>query len=297
MGPSLPNHVYLISGQSQGITNDNADISFSFPTIMDELDAAHVSWVYYAGYPDFTTGWNALPSSSTYLKAHPYFSGLEEPDLLPIDISKPNFPSVAWIMPENESMSEHPPYNITAGELSVVKEVNEIMKSQYWSSSAIVLTWDDYGGWYDNASPPQVDQYGFGFRVPALIISPYARQGFVDNTVTEFASTLKLVETVFHLPSLGTRDLKADDLLEAFNFNQSPRAPLILPGPFIANHYPLEYPGGVLLGPLPKGQPGVQFTYASSTDAEYSALLIAIVSSVAIVATVTRGRQPRAAPA
>ena len=77
------------------------------------------------------------------------------------------------------------------------------MKSPYWSSSAIILTWDDYGGWYDHAAPPQVDQYGFGFRVPALIISPFAKQGFVDHTLSEHASTLKLIETRLPPPVAG----------------------------------------------------------------------------------------------
>jgi phospholipase C len=295
MGPSLPNHVYLVSGESGGITNDNTNITYSFPTIVDELDAAHVSWAYYAGEHTFVNGWNPLPASTTYMKAHPQLQGIYETNTFPAAIAQPNFPSVAWIMPENEQTSEHPPYNITTGELSVVSEINDIMKSQYWSSSAIVLTWDDYGGWYDNASPPQVDQYGFGFRVPALIISPYAKQGFVDNTVTEFASTLKLIETLFNLPSLGTRDVKADNLLEAFSFSQTPRPPLVLPGAFVPNHYPLQYPNGTVLGPHVPGQPGKPLI-SSTSDLEYTgALMVGVLSLVVIAAAVVQ-RRPGDAP-
>jgi phospholipase C len=293
LGPSLPNHIYLLAGQGGGLTFNNDSYKFTFPTITNELDAANVSWVYYAGGHAETSGWNPLPSDLPYLKLHPELQGLNESTTFPAAVAQPNFPSVAWIMPESNELSEHPPENVTTGELSVVSEVNDIMKSQYWSSSAIILTWDDYGGWYDNASPPQVDQYGFGFRVPAILISPFAKHGFVDNTLTEDASTLKLIETVFHLPSLGTRDVAADNLLEAFNFNQNPRTPLILPGQFTPNHYPLQYANGSILGPLPQGQPGKPLAYASVPDVEFSGLLVAgTLAAVVIMATVAfpRGR-------
>ena len=286
MGPSYPNHIYLVAGQSGGITNDTIN-SFSFPTIVDELDAANVSWVYYSGEHAFANGWNPLPESSTYLKAHPNLNGLEETTSFPKNITKPNFPSVAWIMPESEETSEHPPYNVTSGEKGVVSEIDDIMTSQYWNSSVIVLTWDDYGGWYDNAAPPQVDQYGFGFRVPAIVISPFAKTGFIDDTLSEFASTLKLIETVFHLPSLTSRDANADNLLEAFNFNQKPRAPLVLPGPFVANHYPVEYTNGTMLGPPPPGEPGIPLSYTeqeASVAAQHNELIIA--EAVGIVAVI-----------
>jgi len=292
MGPSLPNHMYLLSGASGGVTNDNTSSRVNIPVIVNELDGANVTWAYYAGFYGTTNGWNPLPADEAYLKTHPNLQGLKDPADFHTDIAKPGFPSVAWIMPETDQISEHPPYNVTAGQLSVVSEINDIMKSQYWSSSAIVVTWDDYGGWYDNASPPQVDQYGFGFRVPALIISPFARHGFVDSTLSEFASTLKLIETLFNVPSLTARDANASDLLEAFNFNQSPRAPLVLPGPFIANHYPLEYPNGTNFGPLPAGQPGRPLPTASPNDLEYAALLVAGASALIAVmgAVVLRGR-------
>jgi phospholipase C len=293
MGPSLPNHIYLLAGESGGLTDDNDSFVFDFPTIVNELDAANVSWTYYAGYHTATNGWNPLPSDLPYLETHPNLQGIKETTDFPADVAKPGFPSVAWIMPETEELSEHPPYNVTNGELAVVSEINDIMNSQYWSSSAIILTWDDYGGWYDNVSPPQVDQYGFGFRVPALIISPYAKQGFVDNTLTEFASTLKLIETLFNLPSLGTRDANADNLLEAFDFSQTPRAPLALPGPFVPNHYPLEYKNGTVLGPLPQGQPGKQLVSSPATDLWYTGLLVGAVSSLVVIAAVVSFRKIR----
>ena len=294
---SLPNHIYMIAGQSGGLMTNNYSFKFNFPTIIDSLDAAHVTWTYYAGLHSTTNGWNPLPSSPGFVKAHPGLAGLKETNDFTFDIAKPNFPSVVWIMPPSDPLGEHPPYNVTDGELNVVSEVNAIMKSQYWSSSAIIITWDDFGGWYDHVSPPQLDQYGLGFRVPALIISPYAKHGFVDHTLSEHASTLKLIETVFNLPSLGTRDAKASDLLEAFNFAQAPRHALVMPGPFVPNHYPLKYPNGTILGPAPPGQPGQVLSYASGPDLEDAGLLIAAVSVLVVfLGASTRTKKPTSEP-
>jgi phospholipase C len=293
MGPSLPNHMYLLSGSSGGVTGNNVSARVNIPVIVNELDAANVSWTYYAGEHTATNGWNPLPADEAYTKTHPNLQGLKESTSFPADVALPNFPSVAWIMPETDPLSEHPPYNVTAGQLTVVSEINDIMKSQYWSSSAIVLTWDDYGGWYDHVSPPQVDQYGFGFRVPALIISPFARHGYVDNTLSEFASTLSLIETLFHVQPLGARDANADNLLEAFDFSQSSRPTLVLPGSFIPDHYPLEYPNGTYFGALPQGQPGKVNPPVSPYDLQYSALLVAGTSAmIAVMAVVSRKGRP-----
>jgi phospholipase C len=232
------------------------------------------------------------------MKVHPDLQGLSETSEFHTAIAKPNFPSVAWIMPETDQTGEHPPYNITEGQLQVVSEINDIMKSEYWSSSAIILTWDDYGGWYDHATPPKLDEYGLGFRVPALIISPFAKHGFVDDTLSEHASTLKLIETVFKLPSLGTRDAKASDMLEAFNFGQQPRHPLVLPGAFVPDHYPLQYPNGTMLGPEPRGQPGQVFSYVYAADLAYAGVLIAgIVALNVVLAFEQRFRRGNDAPA
>jgi phospholipase C len=103
------------------------------------------------------------------------------------------------------------------------------MQSPDWNSTAIVITWDDFGGFYDHVPPPHVDMYGLGPRVPALIISPYAKRGYVDHTPYEFASVLRFIETVFDVPPLTSRDANASDMLDAFDFSQKPIAPLILP--------------------------------------------------------------------
>ena len=127
------------------------------------------------------------------------------------DVKNNTLPSVSWVMPASEAVSEEPPANITEGEQAVVSEINTVMSSPYWNSTAIFLTWDDWGGFYDHVPPPQVDGYGYGFRVPCLIISPYAKQGFIDNTQSDFTSILKFIETIFQLPSLATRDANASN--------------------------------------------------------------------------------------
>jgi phospholipase C len=102
------------------------------------------------------------------------------------------------------------------------------MQSPEWAHTAIFLTWDDYGGFYDHVPPPHVDIYGYGPRVPLLVISPYARPGFIFHETSDFSSVLRFIEEVNHLPSLGRRDATANDLLHAFDFQQDPIPPLVL---------------------------------------------------------------------
>jgi phospholipase C len=279
MGPSLPNHLYLLAGQSGGLTSDAhsgvidynsstvKDSIFDFESVIDELQAANVTWGYYAGAHGSLTNWNPVPAFSSIGDNETMLSHLAETGQFIDEVKNNSLPSVSWVMPASDQVSEEPPANITLGEEAVVSEVNAVMSSRYWNSTAIFLTWDDWGGFYDHVPPPQVDGYGYGFRVPCLIISPYAKRGFVDNTQGDFTSILKFIETDFHLASLTSRDAKAGDLMEAFNFTQKPRPPLVLPGPFNPDHYPLEYPNGTVFGPLPQGQPGVPLSNNSTTSA------------------------------
>jgi phospholipase C len=105
--------------------------------------------------------------------------------------------------------------------------VNQVMESQYWQSTAIIITWDDYGGFYDHVKPPYIDEYGEGFRVPTLVISPWAKPGFIDHTQCEFSSLLRLAEDNFQLATLGHRDSKVNDMMNSFDFNQAPLPTLI----------------------------------------------------------------------
>jgi phospholipase C len=143
------------------------------------------------------------------------------------DLSTGNFPQVSWVIP-SFPISEHPPASITLGMNWVKEVINAIMSSQYWNSTAIILTWDDYGGFYDHVPPPQIDKYGLGFRMPTLIVSPYARPGYIDHTQYQFESILNFIGWRFNIPSLTHRDRNANNILNAFDFNQKPNPPHII---------------------------------------------------------------------
>jgi len=113
----------------------------------------------------------------------------------------------------------------------VTRLINALMNSPYWKNTAIFLTWDDYGGFYDHVPPPQVDAFGFGPRVPALVISPYAKPNYVSHYTYEFSSILKFIEERWSLGHMTIRDHRADDMRDCFNFNQTPNAPLVIPIP------------------------------------------------------------------
>jgi phospholipase C len=152
-------------------------------------------------------------------------------------------PSVSWITPA-QAVSEHPPALITAGQAYVTGLINTIMRSPDWNSTAIFLSWDDWGGFYDHVKPPVVDDQGYGMRVPGLVISPYAKQGYVDHQTLSFDAYLKFIEDDFlHGARIDPRtdgrpDLRPDvrenapilgNLASDFDFDQKPRDPYILP--------------------------------------------------------------------
>jgi phospholipase C len=152
-------------------------------------------------------------------------------------------PSVSWLIPSGRN-SEHPPASIHRGQAFVTAVINAAMRSADWKSTAIFLSWDDWGGFYDNVVPPKVDRNGYGLRVPALVISPYARKGFIDHQTLSSDAYLTFIEDDFlggarldpktdgrPDPRPGVReDAPAlGNLIKDFNFNQQPRAPLLLP--------------------------------------------------------------------
>ena len=126
-------------------------------------------------------------------------------------------------------LSEHPEYSFCHGENWSTRVINAIMRSPMWKDTAIFLTWDDYGGFYDHVPPPQVDGFGFGIRVPTIVLSPYARQGAVSHELGEFSSVLRFIEDNWSLRQLTERDRQATPMLSAFDFSQPPRPPLPLP--------------------------------------------------------------------
>jgi phospholipase C len=154
-----------------------------------------------------------------------------------LDAAAGKLPQVCWLVP-SDAVSEHPPANITHGMAYVTGAVNAVMRSPDWQHSAIFITWDEWGGFYDHVSPPRVDAYGLGLRVPGLIISPYAKRGFIDHKPSSTGSWLRIVEERYHLPSLTARDSKAYDMIDAFDFSQSPRPPVLLQATPQGSPYP-----------------------------------------------------------
>jgi hypothetical protein len=144
------------------------------------------------------------------------------------DAASNNLPAVSWVA--TGVGSEHPDLSsICVGENWSVDQVNAIMNGPNWNSTAIFIVWDDFGGFYDHVTPPGVDAYGLGPRVPILIISPYVIPGYISHTQYEFASVLKFIEERFGLPPLTLRDANANDTTDSFNFaTTSPNPPLIL---------------------------------------------------------------------
>src|SRR5205823_10431555 len=154
-----------------------------------------------------------------------------------------SLPAVSWIVPK-ASVSEHPPGLVSAGQTYVTGLINTIMQSRDWGSTAIFLSWDDWGGFYDHVVPPVIDGNGYGFRVPGIVISPYAKAGFIDRQILSHDAYNKFIEDDFLSsqrldPATDGRPDPRPDVREAnpllgsmtkdFDFHQKPRAPLILP--------------------------------------------------------------------
>jgi len=208
---------------------------FTYATLADEMTAAGVSWKYYApqagqnGYQ-----WNALNSYSqdrgpTYDVPWQHFA---------TDAANNQLPAFSWLVPPSSS-SEHPvagsgtPLSMCAGENWTVQQINAVENSPSWKSTVIILTWDDYGGFYDHVAPTNVDALGYGFRVPLLVISPYAHADdnhnhHISHDSFEFSSVLKLAEETYNLPSLNRRDVTAGDLMKTLDFSLVWNKPLLL---------------------------------------------------------------------
>jgi phospholipase C len=137
-------------------------------------------------------------------------------------------PSVTWVTPRFQ-LSDHPGANFCYGENWATRVIDAIMKTPDWSSTAIFLTWDEWGGFYDHVPPPRADAFGLGFRVPLIVLSPYARAGFVDHRVSEFDSMLRFIEENWGLKPLTRRDANAPSLRPDFDFSRKPARPHPLP--------------------------------------------------------------------
>lgn len=251
-GPSFPNHLYTIGAQSGGaidvpfngattwgcdapsgalvtVVDSNGNVSnvypcFDFTTLADLLETANVSWRYYA-----QTGsiFNAYDAINHIRNSSLWTTNVALDTQFSTDALAGQLPSVSWLVsPTGED--DHPDASSCLGENWTVNQVNSVMQGPQWGSTAIFLTWDDFGGFYDHVPPPYSDQYGLGIRVPLIIISPYAMPGYISHTTYEFSSFLKLAEERFGLSALTDRDANANDMLDSFNFGQTPLQPLVL---------------------------------------------------------------------
>jgi phospholipase C len=287
---SAPSHLFMVSGWSADCSKRHdpsscqnaiqnvaavlpavapSDVFYGWTDLTYLLHRQHVSWRYYLDEPTLPRCANPNAAScQSNIKSDqvpqiwnplPYFDTVNQDresgnvqlvSAFTDAAKRGTLPAVSWVAP-NFQDSEHPYARVSAGQTYVTNLINAVMSGPAWSSTAIFLAWDDWGGFYDHVVPPSVDENGYGLRVPALVISPYAKKGYIDHQVLSFDAYLKFVEDDF----LGGQrlDPKTDgrpdprptvrenvkilgDLLNDFDFSQSPRKPVLLsthpaPGP------------------------------------------------------------------
>jgi phospholipase C len=192
-----------------------------------------------ANTPDI---WNPLPGFLT-VRQDKQLGNIQPTTSYFRDARKGSLPAVSWVIP-NGVNSEHPPASIATGQTWVTRVVNAAMRSPDWKSTAIFLSWDDWGGFYDHVMPPRVNGQGLGFRVPGLVISPYAKAGYIDRQVLSTDSYLRFIEDDFlggqrldpatdgrpdSRPFVAETAPGLGNLVNDFNFSQQPRPPLLLP--------------------------------------------------------------------
>ncbi len=223
--------VQVTSPKSKAVTT--AYPCFDFPTLGDMVDVAHASnpaitWRSYAPTQG-TLGyvWNTY-SAINHIRNGPDWSANVVPDSQFIsDAESGNLPSLSWVVTDFQT-SDHPPYSVCTGENDTVARINAVMQGPDWGSTAILVTWDDFGGFYDSVDPPQITTYGLSIRLPLLIISPYAKPAYISHTVYSFESMLSFAENILGLNPLMQADLTANNLGDSFNFSQTPLPPLML---------------------------------------------------------------------
>ncbi len=198
---------------------------FDNPTIGSEADTAAVSWRFYAGSIEGDGGiWSSYQADRKIYHGPDWKNDvINPPSQFLTDIAAGKLANVTWITPTYEN-SDHPGLESRTGPAWVASLVDAIGTSPYWNSTAIFIMWDDWGGWFDPVKPVYEDYDGLGFRVPLLVISPYARQGYVTHVRYETASVLRYIEDNFGLPPLAASDARANDpATDAFDYGQQPR--------------------------------------------------------------------------
>jgi phospholipase C len=223
-----------------------------FATMADLMDPAGVSWAYYApavgGANIGGRVWSEFDSIAAVRYGADWSDDvISPPSTILDDAANGKLRDVSWVIPDWAD-SDHPA-STDHGPSWVASVVNAIGESPYWDSTIVVVLWDDWGGWYDNAAPPQLDFRGLGIRVPCIVISAYAREGYVSHTEYEFGSILQLVEEVFDLPPLaslgfgsGYTDQRAYSITDVFDFKQPPRKFIPIAARYSAAFFRAEKP-------------------------------------------------------
>lgn len=230
------------------------------PTLTDQLNAKNLSWRYYT--PSATSIWtgpnaiqhmcgpNVPPPNGTACTGSDWVNHVviyngHNPAPILTDITNNQLPAVSWVIPAGKNSDHAGNQNDLGGPSWVASIANTIGNNSYWANTAIIVTWDHWGGWYDHVPPPQViadgtswgSGYVYGFRVPLIVISPYAKAAHISHVNHDFGSILHFMEENFGLSSLGYADARADDLSDCFDFNQTPLVFQTINAPFSASHF------------------------------------------------------------
>ena len=210
---------------------------FEHLTLMDLLDHRQVDWRYYSTQVSWESEIWTAPNAIFHLRyGADWAKVIPSPVQALRDINDGRLASVNWVTPRGQD-SDHPSLNEATGPSWVAALVNAIGNSQYWSNTAIFIIWDDWGGWYDHVAPPIYNSYEYGFRVPLIVVSPYAKAHYVTHARHDFGSILKFIEKNFDMPTLGYADTRADDLSDCFDFNQQPLAFDTIVAPLSAKYF------------------------------------------------------------
>ncbi|HEY9181089.1 MAG TPA: alkaline phosphatase family protein [Candidatus Baltobacteraceae bacterium] len=206
---------------------------YNFQTLADVAMPLGVTWRYYApGLDELGNIWSAF-DAIRHIRYSPYWANVISPETRILrDAKRADLADITWVVPTARN-SDHPfPAQRSPRDLGiegavygpewVASVVNAIGESPSWNTTAIIVLWDDWGGWYDHVKPPQLDRMGLGFRVPMIVISPWAKRHYVSHVQHEFGSIVKFTELTFDLPSLHTTDERSDALRDCFDFTQKP---------------------------------------------------------------------------
>jgi phospholipase C len=237
---SFLNHLYWVSGTAGSLADQLPENGVdNILTIFDRLERAGISWKFYvqnydpklnyrtvAHYPGNRASqviWVPLLNMPRFLDDPRLARHIVDLKQYYRDLDRGTLPAVSYIAPSGPS--EHPPSSVLSGQSFVRTLINGLVRSSAWKSSAFMLAYDDWGGWYDHVRPPQVDKHGYGFRVPALLVSSYAKRNHLDHTTLDFTSIMKFIEENWRIAPLAERDRRATSLVSAFDFSQPPRPP------------------------------------------------------------------------